>query len=116
MNFSEQLDKFIERGAEEYATKWCGVNSKEQGASGIFLRNACVKDHKQGASSLKPIVLKLMAEMKKIASPVYDPKVHGSKTYVAEKALAEIEKMIDVKTTREEKENLGVDLPDGEND
>ena len=33
------------------------------------------------------LIAPLIEALKKIASPTYDPKIYGSKTYVAEKAL-----------------------------
>ena len=54
MNFSEQLDKFVERKSNQYV--------KEYAPNGP-MGSSCGLDYRSGARDLKPIVLKLYEQM-----------------------------------------------------
>lgn len=81
MNFSEQLDKFVERGAVEYA-EIHHVFTKE-------LYGNIKTDYVAGSASLKPIVLKLVEYLQELDSGKLEFDVNHSSHL-----LSEIEKMI----------------------
>lgn len=94
--FSEQLDKFVERGAEQIGNKIL----YEKDCTCEYDYDNCPYNHKSydavfsynvAANSLKPIVLKLVETMLKIRDN--DLRRIDCKAF-AEKSLAEVEQMI----------------------
>lgn len=96
MNFSEQLDKFVERGAEQKYQ----LGKIPHGEHHIVYKSVIETNrfiYSEGAASLKPIVLKLVEAVDKIISDNVDNSWEEEAMrmfYIAKEALAEIERMI----------------------
>lgn len=86
MNFSEQLDKFVERGAEKYAN----IVNNDRDPDRFLLTTENI--YENGANSLKPIVLKLVEALEIIGKKEW---VQGSSVkLICTETLDEVQQMI----------------------
>ena len=93
MNFSEQLDKFVERGAEEFSNP----NKLSQAVVSYPVWNhfkSTEYTYKSGAASLKPIVLKQQEIILKILGQPFQGDWDAQAVYIC-KSLAEISQMLE---------------------
>lgn len=88
MTLSEKLDKFVKRGAEEYAN----IVNNERDPDRFLLTTENI--YENGANSLKPIVLKLIEALESCTGGDLASGEGIYKAEIARKALAEVERMI----------------------
>lgn len=94
MIFSEQLDKFVEHGSSKYIDKRIGHFSIYDELPISSIEDIAEESYKECSYSIKPIVLKIYEAIEWYANPVNMTCSTNECCETAEKALAEVEKII----------------------